>query len=274
MTAPPIEPVDPHDCPIHHDEDGDQIDDFCDNCPTVANPDQLDTTEVALRQFPDRVGNACDLWPALGGDLVAHFATFADSSESNQWRGSGWTIADDQAHAAGDARWEIQRPAVGSGLGVQIELTGVTLQVGGEVAVVTDGNGLQLGFTCAIVHDRDGDGFDELEVRDASASVPSVVKSLGVAVAPTDRIRLTAIRKVDDHTTGNVICRVKLADQVTALEVARDDVVIGSYAMAATAATADVTSLIAYTSPASQCPAAARCNQGSASAPVDSPPSR
>src|SRR5258706_1865559 len=89
-------PIGAHDCSNPNDEDGDGVVDGCDNCPTVANPDQADTTEKARLQFPDGVGDACDLWPFLGGDLIAHLHTFA-VEDSALWTGSGFTESDDAA---------------------------------------------------------------------------------------------------------------------------------------------------------------------------------
>lgn len=41
--------------PVGHDEDGDGVDDACDNCPSIANADQKDTDG-------DKLGDACE-WP-------------------------------------------------------------------------------------------------------------------------------------------------------------------------------------------------------------------
>jgi len=260
-VEPPVD--DPHACAIHHDEDGDQIDDFCDNCPTVANPDQRDTTEQRLRAFPDGVGDACDLWPSLGGDLVAHLHRFDDpAADAALWTGSGWTVSGDAAHATGAAHWTIKKPAIGSGLGARAAVTSLAMEVGGELALAVDGDGLAFGYLCAVVRDRDGDGFDELELREALGT--PVRKSLGIALTPADGFTLSATRFLDSLDHATLTCRVQRGTHVATLHVAVADDQIGIYAMASLGATAEVSSLIVYTQPVSQCPTAARCNSGSA----------
>lgn len=58
---------------VGHDEDGDGVDDACDNCPSIANPGQEDVGESALGGTADGVGDACDPRPTQGGDAIAHF---------------------------------------------------------------------------------------------------------------------------------------------------------------------------------------------------------
>jgi hypothetical protein len=258
-------PFDPYACTVRHDEDGDQIDDFCDNCPTVANPDQRDTTEANLRAFPDGVGDACDLWSSLAGDQIAHLHRFDDpDAEPALWTGTGWTVSGDEAHAAGDAHWTIKKLAIGSGVGELAHVRSLVMQPGGELALAIDGDGLGLGYRCAVVQDRDGDGFDELELREVGTVGVPLRKSLGVAVLPDEPFTLTAVRFLDAADHGTIVCRIKRGTHTTELDVVAADDMIGIYAMAASAATADVSSLIVYTQPASQCPRAARCNSGSA----------
>jgi hypothetical protein len=50
------------------DEDADGRNDFCDNCPTVSNPDQVDGDG-------DMVGLACDPAPNNAGDRIAYFGS-------------------------------------------------------------------------------------------------------------------------------------------------------------------------------------------------------
>jgi Thrombospondin type 3 repeat len=70
------------------DEDGDGCANNADDCPIVANPDQLDTDG-------DRVGDACDPHPVQAGDAIASVAYFDDSFDGG-WVESApaaWTVA-------------------------------------------------------------------------------------------------------------------------------------------------------------------------------------
>ena len=54
----------------NHDEDRDLIDDACDVCPHLADPDQADGDG-------DRVGDVCDPEPTLAKERIVHFDSFA-----------------------------------------------------------------------------------------------------------------------------------------------------------------------------------------------------
>jgi hypothetical protein len=83
-SVPPVAPdatvdaqagIDAFKCP-GHDEDGDGWNDDCDNCPTIANPDQRNDGELVASQLVDALGDVCDPRPALSGDRIAFVEYF------------------------------------------------------------------------------------------------------------------------------------------------------------------------------------------------------
>lgn len=106
MDAPPDAP------PTVEDEDGDGVPDGEDNCPSVANANQLDhdgdmigdacdkCPHLADAADPDDdgdgVGNACDPRPSTPGDSIALFEGFYAASSISNWNEDGngtWLVA-------------------------------------------------------------------------------------------------------------------------------------------------------------------------------------
>lgn len=74
--------------PAAHDEDADGIDDGCDTCPHVANPDQADGDG-------DGVGDVCDPHPTVARDRIAFFDPFTVDRAEWAFPGGPHTFVDD-----------------------------------------------------------------------------------------------------------------------------------------------------------------------------------
>lgn len=84
-----------------NDADGDGITDGCDNCPTVPNEDQADTTELDMPGVTiDGVGDACDPHPDLE-NRISLVLPFDSATEDVDWEPitatRGWTFEGEQA---------------------------------------------------------------------------------------------------------------------------------------------------------------------------------
>jgi len=229
-------------CSGTHDEDGDGLADNCDNCPTAANPTQLDSTEVAVHAFEDGIGDACDYRPGLSGDEVGALFTFADSSQASSWSGAGWTIDGDAATVAGAASWTSTRAESGSGLIVVARVTALDL-TGGDLRIAIDGDGQSAGATCTLRGAR----LVAEEIGGAAAE-----KSFGVDLAQP--FSLVAWRRVLP-TTNDIACRVEQGPQRTeVIATLADDLTVGAYALVSSGAVATISSVIVYTSPGPKTP--------------------
>jgi len=237
--------------PAQHDEDGDGIGDLCDVCPTVADPLQADQGELdTLIAFADGVGDACDPRPSRGGDRIGALHTFAADTTA-QWLGAGWTIAGDRASASGAARWAHMRAVTGDSVTARVAVEAVAWAApGGAVSIALDGDGVETARSCALIADRNGDGNDELEVRELGGAA-SVRELAGEVTGPVD---LLVQRGVERRTgKGLVRCRLVLpaapAQEIAVTIPTIDDTTTGQYVLAAGGADVVVTSLIVYASP-------------------------
>ena len=240
--------------PTEHDEDGDGIGDACDVCPTVFDPHQRDRGEIDALAFEDGVGDACDLRPSRGGDRLRALHAF-DVDTTPSWIGAGWTIGDDRARASGDARWRHKRAEQGDAAFARLAVEAVTFTAtAAMVAVALDGDGVESGRICALFADRNGDGSDELEVRELQGAV-SIRELAGPAAGPFE---LLLLRGIDRMGGGRVMCRLEIAGgaKLEASIATIDGTTTGQYVLAAAGADVTVTSLAVYASPTS-CPTAA-----------------
>ena len=227
-----------------HDEDGDGLGDACDNCPTIDNTDQSDVGEGEL-QFPDGVGDACDPRSSRAGDKLDKLFTFV-TDPASAFTGSGWSAASDRAVADGDARWTGVRNAPGDGVAAEIRVPVLTWTAAvGDVTVAVDGDGAVTGLTCGLVHDSDGDGFDEVVASVVRGERQS--RSLGTPLLGEVTIRATRLISFD--RVGTLLCRVTHQGTPHELQLTTEDGGTGLYTMAAHGAHAEVTSLVVYTAP-------------------------
>lgn len=115
--------------PVGHDEDGDGIDDACDVCPHIADPDQPD-------RDGDGVGDLCDPNPDLPIDHIALFDPFTSALPV-------WTFQGAASSYTGDA---IVVQAAGANWSASLEQppTNDAYAIGGRVTALGSGDQHQL----------------------------------------------------------------------------------------------------------------------------------
>jgi hypothetical protein len=138
-----------------HDEDGDGIDDNCDNCPGVAD-------ETFADGDGDQIGDACDPHPGEAIDHLRDFISFAESGASTRWEvlvTTAWSWSADELrfddvcceyHVVRDAMAPFALPVV---VDARFVVTAPPAERGhlGLLANVNgSGNG---GIACAVVRD-------------------------------------------------------------------------------------------------------------------------
>jgi len=141
------------------DEDGDGVVDLCDNCPSVANPDQANRD----LDFGDQVGDACD--PDPDDVCIVHLRALFDGFNDAVGSGSRWAVGNGEwaiangsfTQSNGDGRYFAHAPMFRFvDLHVRVTATvseygdGVNDRRGPAMGFVTDPRGADVGngYSC------------------------------------------------------------------------------------------------------------------------------
>jgi hypothetical protein len=165
---------------VGHDEDGDEIDDACDNCPTVSSANVGDGDG-------DGIGDACDPDPIDGGDRRRDFITFAEAGASTRWEvlDAGWTwVTDELRFADPGPEFRVIRdslPAFATPIVIDIGIVVTTAPTQkAHFGLLANVNGpVNGGVACAIVRETDGDSVVFINVPGGSASALPLPAPIG-----------------------------------------------------------------------------------------------
>lgn len=132
--------------PVGHDEDRDAIDDACDVCPHLSDPDQRDGDG-------DEVGDACDPEPAVARQRITRFEPFIDNRAG--WQTVNTTLDATGAHINGvDGYADLRVPFVD---GVYTHVMGATVLAAGagahHIQIVNYNSATTAYFYCEIYND-------------------------------------------------------------------------------------------------------------------------
>ena len=156
---------------VGHDEDGDQIDDACDNCPTVASASVIDGDS-------DGIGDACDPDPVDGADRRRDFITFAEPGASTRWEvlDAGWAwLTDELRFADAGSQFRVIRdslPPFATPIVIDVGIVVTTAPTArAHFGLLANVNGpANGGIACAIVREADGDSVVFINVPGGNQS--------------------------------------------------------------------------------------------------------
>ena len=180
------------------------------------------------------------------------FYGFGDATEATAWKRRGWTIDADVALATGAAHWASKQTEQGDGVMAVARIVSLEWQAtGGAVSLAIDGDGVEIGGTCTLRQDSNGDQHDELVAAELGGGMSTVLAI--DPIAPDVPVTLTAWRSVTETAGlrhGKILCRLQIDTVMTETSVAlSDDMILGNQGLVAAGATVRIGSLIVYASP-------------------------